>query len=157
MGLNLSDLGPVYIVCGKTDLRKGIDSLAYLIQSQFDLDPFSKSVFLFCGGKSDRFKALYWDGEGFWLLYKRFENGQLTWPRSTAEVRALTPEQVEWLMKGFSITPKIFNELTLLREQVAYLTKKLYGKSSEKRDYNQNQLSLFDDMELPEEESDCPR
>ena len=41
MGLNLSDLGPVYIVCGKTDLRKGIDSLAYLIQSQFALDPFS--------------------------------------------------------------------------------------------------------------------
>ncbi|CAI3274659.1 transposase [Enterococcus cecorum] len=40
------------------------------------------------------------------------------------------------------------NELALLREQVAYLTKKLYGygKSSEKRDYNQNQLSLFDDM-----------
>lgn len=42
MGLNLSDLGPVYIVCGKTDLRKGIDSLAYLIQSQFALDPFFK-------------------------------------------------------------------------------------------------------------------
>ena len=38
------------------------------------------------------------------------------------------------------------NELALLREQVAYLTKKLYGKSSEKRDYNQNQLSLFDDI-----------
>ena len=73
-GLNLSDLGPVYIVCGKTDLRKGIDSLAYLIQSQFALDPFSKSVFLFCGGKSDRFKALYWDSEGFWLLYKRIVN-----------------------------------------------------------------------------------
>lgn len=49
------------------------------------------------------------------------------------------------------------NELALLREQVAYLTKKLYGKSSEKRDYNQNQLSLFDDVELPEEESDGPR
>ena len=99
MGLNLSDLRPVYIVCGKTDLRKGTDSLAYLIQLQFDLAPFSKSVFLFCDGKSDRFKALYWDGEGFWLLYKRFENGQLTWPRSTAEVRDLTPEQIKWLAK----------------------------------------------------------
>ncbi|HGP9181239.1 TPA: IS66 family insertion sequence element accessory protein TnpB, partial [Streptococcus pneumoniae] len=22
--------------------------------------------------------ALYWDGQGFWLLYKRFENGKLT-------------------------------------------------------------------------------
>ncbi|WP_231491166.1 transposase [Enterococcus cecorum] len=41
------------------------------------------------------------------MLYKRFENGQLAWPRSTTEVQALTPEQVEWLMKGFSITPKI--------------------------------------------------
>ena len=49
------------------------------------------------------------------------------------------------------------NELALLREQVAYLTKKLYGKSSEKRDYNENQLSLFDDIDLPEEESDYPR
>lgn len=49
------------------------------------------------------------------------------------------------------------NELALLREQVAYLTKKLYGKSSEKSDYNRNQLSLFDNRELPEDESDLPR
>ena len=128
MGLNLSDLGPVYIVCGKTDLRKGIDSLAYLIQSQFALDPFSKSVFLFCGGKSDRFKALYWDGEGFWLLYKRFENGQLTWPRNTTEVQALTPEQVEWLMKGFSITPKIFlKEVSALSHSLPHYSR--YGSN----------------------------
>ncbi|WP_253263100.1 IS66 family insertion sequence element accessory protein TnpB [Enterococcus cecorum] len=91
----------------KNGFTKGIDSLAYLIQTQFALAPFSKSVFLFGGGKSDRFKALYWYGEGFWLLYKRFENGHLTWSRNTTEVQALTPEQVEWLMKGFSITPKI--------------------------------------------------
>ncbi|MBW7988199.1 IS66 family insertion sequence element accessory protein TnpB [Lactobacillus helveticus] len=39
--INLSDLGQVYIVCGKTDLRKGIDGLASLIKEQFDLNPFS--------------------------------------------------------------------------------------------------------------------
>lgn len=105
--IQLSDLGPVYIVCGKTDLRKGIDSLAYLVKSKQELDPFSGAVFLFCGGRSDRFKALYWDGQGFCLLYKRFENGRMTWPRDTEEVKALSPEQVDWLMKGFSITPKI--------------------------------------------------
>ena len=107
MTINLSDLGQVYLVCGKTDMRQGIDSLAYLVKSQFDLDPFSGQVFLFCGGRKDRFKALYWDGQGFWLLYKRFENGKLTWPNNEHDVKALTSEQLNWLMKGFSISPNI--------------------------------------------------
>ena len=66
--INLYDLGQVYIVCGKTDMRKGIDTLAYLVKEQYELDPFSFLLFLFCGGKRDRFKALYWDGQGYWLL-----------------------------------------------------------------------------------------
>ena len=49
-------------------MRKGIDTLAYLVNEQYELDPFSGQVFLFCGGKRDRFKALYWDGQGYWLL-----------------------------------------------------------------------------------------
>ncbi|CJF52891.1 transposase [Streptococcus pneumoniae] len=77
MTIHLSSLGQVYLVCGKTDMRQGIDSLAYLVKTHFELDPFSGQVFLFCGGRKDRFKALYWDGQGFWLLYKRFENGLL--------------------------------------------------------------------------------
>lgn len=107
MTIQLTDLGQVYLVCGKTDMRQGIDSLAFLVKSQFDLDPFKGQVFLFCGGRKDRFKALYWDGEGLWLLYKRFENGKLNWPNMENEVKALTSDQVDWLMKGFSITPKI--------------------------------------------------
>ena len=40
-------------------------------------------------------------------LLARFENGKLTWPSNEEEVKALTSEQVDWLMKGFSIIPKI--------------------------------------------------
>ena len=65
----------VYIACGYTDLRKGIDGLATLVQSQFQLDPFTNTLFLFCGRRKDRIKALYWEGNGFVLLYKRLENG----------------------------------------------------------------------------------
>ena len=60
MTIQLSDLGQVYLVCGKTDMRQGIDSLAYLVKRQFALDLFSSQVFLFCDGRKDRFKALYW-------------------------------------------------------------------------------------------------
>ncbi|VJF32013.1 transposase, ISSmi4 [Streptococcus pneumoniae] len=91
MTIHLSSLGEVYLVCGKTDMRQGIDSLAYLVKTHFELDPFSGQVFLFCGGRKDRFKVLYWDGQGFWLLYKRFENGRLTWPSTEKDVKALTP------------------------------------------------------------------
>ena len=65
----------VYIACGYTDLRKGIDGLARLVQQQFELDPFTNTLFLFCGWRRDRIKGLYWEKDGFILLYKRLEQG----------------------------------------------------------------------------------
>ena len=61
----------VYIACGYTDLRKGIDGLARMVQQQFELDPFTNTLFLFCGRRRDRIKGLYWEKDGFILLYKR--------------------------------------------------------------------------------------
>lgn len=65
----------VYIACGYTDLRKGIDGLAQMVEQEFRLDPFTNTLFLFCGRRRDRIKGLYWEGDGFLLLYKRLENG----------------------------------------------------------------------------------
>ena len=50
----------VYIVCGYTDMRKAIDGLAAIVQQNFKLDVFSGSLFLFCGKRCDRIKALLW-------------------------------------------------------------------------------------------------
>ena len=65
------------IVCGHTDMRCGIDGLAGIITNKYNLDLFNDALFLFCGRKKDRFKALYWDKDGFILLYKRIEKGNL--------------------------------------------------------------------------------
>ncbi len=65
----------VYIACGYTDLRCGIDGLASIVQQQFHLDPLTNMLFLFCGRRHDLIKALYWEGNGFVLLYKRLEPG----------------------------------------------------------------------------------
>ena len=59
----------IYLVCGKTDLRKGIDGLAALVIKAFSLDAYDNAIFLFCRTCSDRFKALYWDKTGFVLYY----------------------------------------------------------------------------------------
>ena len=65
----------VYIVCGYTDMRRSIDGLAGIVKQNFGLEPCSGSLFLFCGKRRDRMKALLWEGDGFLLLYKRLDNG----------------------------------------------------------------------------------
>ena len=69
-----------FIACGYTDLRRGIDGLATIMQEQFKLDPFTNTLFLFCGRRCDRIKGLYWDKDGFVLLYKRLEKSSFQWP-----------------------------------------------------------------------------
>lgn len=72
---NITVAENIYIACGYTDMRKSIDGLAAVVQEQFHLDPFSKSLFLFCGKRRGRIKFLLWEDDGFVLLYKRLENG----------------------------------------------------------------------------------
>ena len=103
----------MYIACGYTDLRQGIDGLAGIVQSQFQMDPFQQVMFLFCGRKRDRLKVLYWERDGFVLLYKRLESGSFQWPRTKSEVQALTSQQYRWLMEGLSIEqPKAHKPVT---------------------------------------------
>ena len=96
----------IYIACGYTDMRKSIDGLAAVVQEQFHLDPFSRSLFLFCGKRRDRIKVLLWEGDGFVLLYKRLENGSFKWPRRESEVKPITWQQFRRLMEGLEIEQK---------------------------------------------------
>lgn len=101
----------VYLVTGYTDLRRGIDGLATIVQAQLRLDPFSKALFLFCGRRCDRIKGLLWEGDGFLLLYKRLDNGRFQWPRSETEAVMLTSQQIRWLLEGLKIEqPKAIRE-----------------------------------------------
>jgi transposase len=93
----------VVIICGYTDMRCGIDGLASIIQQAFRLDPCSHGLFLFCGKRSDRIKALYYEGDGYVLLYKRLERGRFQWPRRESEARLITRRQLRWLLEGLNV------------------------------------------------------
>ena len=96
----------IYIVCGYTDMRKSIDGLSAIVQQNFKLDVFSGSLFLFCGKRCDRIKALLWEEDGFVLLYKRLENGKYKWPRNSEEAKLITKQEFRWLVEGLSIEQK---------------------------------------------------
>lgn len=97
----------IYIACGYTDMRKSIDGLAAIVQEQFNMDPFSSSLFIFCGRRCDRIKVLLWEPTGFVLLYKRLENGNFQWPRSERELKPITWQQFRWLMEGLKVEEKV--------------------------------------------------
>ncbi len=89
-----AEIRRVVLACGTVDLRKGIDGLTMVIGDKYKQNPFEKgTLFLFCGKRSDRCKGLLWMGTGFLLLYKRFEDGRMSWPRNTEQAAELTEEQ----------------------------------------------------------------
>ena len=106
---DVAEIRRVVLACGMVDLRKGSDGLSMIIGDKYHQNPFEKgTLFLFCGRRSDRIKGLLWMGDGFLLLYKRFESGSLSWPRTTQEAAELTEEQFNYLMLGLNpLEPKI--------------------------------------------------
>jgi len=110
---DISKADHIYIAVGHTDMRKAIDGLAAIVQQKFKMDPMENNLFLFCGRRRDRIKALYFEGNGFVLLYKRFENGKLQWPRNEHEVERITSQQFRWLLEGLSIyQPKAVGKIS---------------------------------------------
>lgn len=90
----------IYLACGVTDLRKGIDGLAALAQSVLLKDPCSGALFVFRGRRGDRIKILHWDGQGFCLHYKVLSHGRFVWPRAREGVAHLTAAQMAMLWEG---------------------------------------------------------
>lgn len=115
--LTLPSLDQVYLACGNTDLRKSIDSLAALIQEGFALDPFSPCLFVFCNRGRDKLKMLYWETNGFWLLYRRLERGTFQWPisGSTAIVKEINRRELRWLLDGLALEQKQAHREVLAR------------------------------------------
>lgn len=96
----------IYLACGKTDLRKGIDGLVALVETELNLDPYSSALFLFCGSRLDRIKVLLYDGESFVVLYKRLESGKYRWPRDKKDAKLLTEREFAWFCDGLSLEQK---------------------------------------------------
>ena len=104
----------VYLACGPTDMRKSINGLSAIVESSFKLDPFDAALFAFCNRTRNRVKILEWDGDGFWLYFKRLEKGHFRWPAVGDEATmSLTGEELSILLGGTRVELKLRrNEVT---------------------------------------------
>ncbi|MCI0152407.1 IS66 family insertion sequence element accessory protein TnpB [Paraburkholderia sediminicola] len=90
----------IWLAAGITDMRRGMDGLATLVQSTLELDPFSGHVFAFRGRRGDIIKILWWSGDGMNLYAKRLERGRFIWPQTESGSIHLSAAQLSMLLEG---------------------------------------------------------
>ena len=90
----------VWLATGHTDMRKGFDGLALLVQETLKRDPHGGHLFVFRGRRGGLIKVLWHDGQGMCLFAKRLERGRFLWPSPADGVVTITPAQLGYLLEG---------------------------------------------------------
>ncbi|NLN83247.1 MAG: IS66 family insertion sequence element accessory protein TnpB [Firmicutes bacterium] len=89
-------------------MRKQINGLMTLVKESFLLDPFSEALFVFCNRSRNRIKILEWDGDGFWLYFKRLERGHFRWPtKGDSDTMLLNRNELSFLIEGAKLEKKL--------------------------------------------------
>ncbi len=86
------------------DFRKQIDGLVLLIAGYLEKNPTSGHIFVFRNKSANKIKLLYWEDNGFWLLYKRLEKGKLKFPSIEDSQYEISKDELQWLLSGLDIT-----------------------------------------------------
>jgi transposase len=93
----------VWLASGHTDMRKGFDGLAVLVQETLKRNPHNGNLFVFRGRRGGLLKVLWHDGQGMCLFAKRLERGRFIWPSTVPREDAdrtvtITPAQLGYLL-----------------------------------------------------------
>lgn len=102
--LSLPTSVPIWLATQATDMRKSFDTLAELIRQQLQGNPLSGQLFVFRNKRADRVKLLYWDEDGFVIVYKRLEAGTFRFPPATTAGVAIRAADLQMLLDGVDLT-----------------------------------------------------
>ena len=90
----------VWLATGHTDMRKGFDGLALLVQETLRRDPHGGHLFVFRGRRGDLIKVLWYDGQGLCLFSKRMDRGRFLWPSPADGTVSISTAQLSYLLEG---------------------------------------------------------
>lgn len=108
MKIDVSKARSIILASMPADLRKGIDGYASLVSACLNLDPTDGSLYLFTNRQKNKIKGIMFDGNNYWLLYKRISSYSLNWPENadSSEYFRISHEQLSSLLAGMNILPK---------------------------------------------------
>ena len=92
----------IFVCTSPQDMRRSFDGLAVAVRERLDEDPESGAVFVFINKRANRIKALWFDRNGYCILYKRVHRAVFLPPRSTEKERPIARVDARELAKIFS-------------------------------------------------------
>jgi transposase len=105
--IGISPSTPIYLCTGPCDMRKSFNGLCGLVRDYMGKEPVSGHMFVFVNRFCDRMKILFWDRHGFWVFYKRLEQGSFQLPSFSEHPQpqmVLSYEQLLLIIEGIDIT-----------------------------------------------------
>jgi transposase len=90
----------VWIASGHTDMRRGMQSLALMVQESLKRDPHEGDLYIFRGRSGSLVKILWHDGVGMSLYAKRLDRGKFIWPPASAGAVSISAAQMACMLEG---------------------------------------------------------
>jgi len=103
MMLSLPTSVRIWLATRATDMRKSFDTLAEVVRQQLGGDPLSGQLFVFRNKRADRVKLLYWDEDGFVIVYKRLEAGTFRLPQAESNGLEIRAADLQMLLDGVDL------------------------------------------------------
>lgn len=94
----------IFVATQLVDGRKGVDSLAAVVRTVFQHDPFGGHLYVFFSRRRDRVRVIYWDRNGFAMWTKRLEKGRFHQQAgSDGSVSAIEPGDLAAILDGIEL------------------------------------------------------
>jgi transposase len=98
--LSLPSAVRIFLCTEPTDMRRGFDRLAEMVRQVLRQDPLSGHLFVFRSRIGNRLKLLYWDRDGYCLIYKRLEKGRFPLPTRVGQDYRITARELAMMLEG---------------------------------------------------------
>lgn len=93
----------IFVAVQPTDLRKGFDGLAGLVEGMIGEDVYAGHLYVFFNRRGTHVKILWWDRSGFALWYKRLERGVFRVPKRGDRCLELAATDLAMILDGIDL------------------------------------------------------
>jgi transposase len=90
----------IFVCAERQDMRRSFDALALVVSEKLALDPQSGALFVFASKRGNRIKVLWFDRNGYCILYKRLHKARFEVPNASGPIANIDARTLATILRG---------------------------------------------------------